>query len=82
MGRKEKLVEKLSRRESTRDFTFSELQCLLLAHDWKFTRSKGSHHIFTSPTGQVVNLKKMPGKVKPAYVENVKTGLNLNQEEP
>lgn len=76
MGRKEKLIEKLNRTESKLDFTFSELQTLLTQRGWKLTRSKGSHHIFTSSTGQVVNLKKKPGKMKPAYVEDVRNALN------
>ncbi len=75
MGRKGKLLEKLNRPESRSDFTFDELQTLLLQSGWKLIRSKGSHHIFTSTAGQVVNLKKKPGKMKPAYVEDVRNAL-------
>jgi predicted RNA binding protein YcfA (HicA-like mRNA interferase family) len=75
MGRKEKLLEKLNRIESKRDFTFTELETLLIQAGWKLTRSKGSHHIYTSSAGQVVNLKKKPGKIKCAYVEDVRNAL-------
>ena len=76
MGRREKLFEKLNSVESRYGFTFSELKSLLVQAGWKLTRSKGSHPICTSPTGQVVNLKKKRDKMKPAYVDDVKKALN------
>lgn len=78
IGRKEKLLKELNRDAAKNDFTFDELTSLLLAHGWKLTRSAGSHHIFISPTGQVVNVKKKPGKMKSAYVLDVRNALNNN----
>lgn len=50
----------------------AELEKLLRSHGWSLVRISGSHHIFSKPGRTPIVLPVHRGKVKPAYVRQVK----------
>jgi predicted RNA binding protein YcfA (HicA-like mRNA interferase family) len=51
---------------------FAELRRFVEKHGWTLIRIRGSHHVFQKPDGSSYSIPVHHGKVKPAYVREVK----------
>lgn len=72
MGKIEKIIEKILRGTSDKNFSFNDL-CQIL-HYFKFEeRIKGSHHIFFKEgINEILNLQPKEAKAKPYQVKQVR----------
>jgi predicted RNA binding protein YcfA (HicA-like mRNA interferase family) len=63
MTKKEKLWQKA--KESPQNLTFDEFETLMEQMGWTFSRQKGSHRLWYSPTGQSLPIQpRKDGKAK------------------
>jgi predicted RNA binding protein YcfA (HicA-like mRNA interferase family) len=63
MTKKEKLLQKA--RENPGNLTFDEFEILLSQNGWEFSRQRGSHRLWCSPTGQPLPIQpRRDGKAK------------------
>ena len=63
MTKKEKLLQKA--RENPDNLTFDEFETLLSQNGWEFSRQRGSHRLWCSPTGQSLPIQvRRDGKAK------------------
>jgi predicted RNA binding protein YcfA (HicA-like mRNA interferase family) len=68
MSRRDKRDTKI--RNNPSDVDFREIVSWLTAHGFSLDRTEGSHHIFTHPTGKLLNLQPdRNGKAKPYQVK-------------
>ena len=51
---------------------FAIVHNLVEKHGWKLVRTRGSHHVFQKPDGSSYSIPVHHGKVKPAYVREIK----------
>ena len=58
------------------DVRFTEVRALLERHGWTLIRVAGSHHIFTKPNDRMWSVPVHGGKVKAAYVRQIKKYLD------
>jgi predicted RNA binding protein YcfA (HicA-like mRNA interferase family) len=54
------------------EIRFAELFRLVRKHGWFVVRVRGSHHVFQKPDGSTYAVPVHHGKVKPAYVHEIK----------
>jgi len=54
------------------EIRFAELLKLVEKHGWVLDRVRGSHHILRKPDGTGYPVPVHHGKVKPAYVRQIK----------
>jgi predicted RNA binding protein YcfA (HicA-like mRNA interferase family) len=63
MTKKEKLWQKAN--NSPENLTFDEFETLLIQNGWEFSRQKGSHRLWYSPSGKPLPIQpRKDGKAK------------------
>lgn len=74
MGRKRKLLERLLRLPP--EMRYEEVETVLTMFGFQPVRSRGSHHQFRHPTGVMLTVPKMGGRVvKRTYLRQVVQAL-------
>jgi predicted RNA binding protein YcfA (HicA-like mRNA interferase family) len=54
------------------EMRFAELLRLVQKHGWFLLRVRGSHHVLQKPDGSTYSVPVHHGKVKPAYIREIK----------
>ncbi|MGD9693679.1 MAG: type II toxin-antitoxin system HicA family toxin [Phycisphaerales bacterium] len=57
------------------DIRFDELRKHLESHGWQFTRTRGSHHVFTRPGFRPITIPVHKGRVKHVYKRLVEKAI-------
>jgi predicted RNA binding protein YcfA (HicA-like mRNA interferase family) len=60
------------------EMRFAELRRLVESYGWVLVRINGSHHIFRLPDGTIFVVPVHRGKVKYAYVREIKKLLGID----